>query len=359
MRDSVLETVGRWLAAGQPVVVATVADTKKSAPQPVGTKMAINAAGQVVGAVSGGCVEGAVVEQAEQILAGGPPRLLHYGIADEQAWDVGLPCGGEIAVWVEALAAGDLAAAFFGRMREDRRAVLITRLSAQPTRLLIGEDEAPRGTLGDPDLDRVATELGTRALWSELSELVELSGSGEPLLIEATAPKPRLIIVGAVDFAAQLASAARLCGWRPFVVDPRARFATPERFPDAERVIARWPQEAFVELGGISGSTAIAVLTHDPKLDDAALAAALASEAAYIGAMGSHRAQERRRARLQEAGFSDAELDRVSAPIGLDLGALSAGETALSIMAEIVALKHQREGGRLRHSRGRIHAVVR
>jgi xanthine dehydrogenase accessory factor len=166
------------------------------------------------------------------------------------------------------------------------------------------------------------------------------------------------VIVGAVDFAAQLAAVASLTGWRAFVIDPRARFATPERFPAAERVIAAWPQEGIAQLEPLDRSCAIAVLTHDPKLDDAALAAALASDAGYIGAMGSRRAQERRRERLLAAGFEPAELDRIAAPIGLDLGGVTASETALSIMGEIVAARHGRVGGRLLDATGRIHAPV-
>ncbi len=163
------------------------------------------------------------------------------------------------------------------------------------------------------------------------------------------------MIVGAVDFAAQLSAVARLAGWRPFVIDPRGRFATPRRFPAAERVLVAWPQEAFAELAPLDPATAIAILTHDPKLDDAALLAALASPAGYIGAMGSRRAQARRRERLLAAGVEERQLERIAAPIGLDLGALTAAETALSIMGEIVALRHGREGGRLVAAGGRIH----
>ena len=368
MRGSIPETVETWISEGRQVTLATVADAKRSAPQPIGTKMAVNSAGQVSGSVSGGCVEGAVVEAAEQIMAGAPAQLLRYGIADEEAWDVGLPCGGEIAVWVENYRPDGLQAEFFRAAREDRRAVLITCVPGEPadgmgprsdSRLLLLTDGDVRGTLGSPDLDAAACDLGRDALWSETSELIEVPGFHTQLFIEVVAPAPKLIIVGAVDIAAQLATTARLAGWCPYVVDPRARFATPERFPDAQRVIAAWPQEAFPQIGEIDRATAIAVLTHDPKLDDAALGMALASDAAYIGAMGSRRAQERRRARLQEAGFNDADLSRIAAPIGLDLGALSAGETALSIMSEIVALRHHRSGGRLVDAGGRIHAATR
>ncbi len=190
-------------------------------------------------------------------------------------------------------------------------------------------------------------------MWSERSELRDHEGAA--LFVDAIAPPPRLIIFGAVDFAAQLATLAKLAGWRPFVVDPRKRFATAERFPDAERVIAEWPDKAFEQLGGIDRATSIAVLTHDPKLDDAVLEIALRSDAKYIGAMGSRRAQEKRRERLLEAGMTDQDLEHLAAPIGLDIGALTAEETALSIMSEMIAVRHGREGGRLITVKGRIH----
>jgi xanthine dehydrogenase accessory factor len=193
----------------------------------------------------------------------------------------------------------------------------------------------------------VASEL----LWAERSEL---RGA---LFYDVTAPNPRLIIFGAVDVAASLCSLARAAGWRPFVVDPRARFATPARFPAAEEVVAGWPEEAFARLGGIDPATSIVVLTHDPKLDDAALKIALSSPAGFVGAMGSRRAQATRRERLVAAGFGEEELACLSAPLGLDLGAVSGEETALSILAEVVAARHGHEGGRLATSSGRIHEV--
>ena len=193
-------------------------------------------------------------------------------------------------------------------------------------------------------------------MWSERSELYE--HDGQTLFVDVVAPPPRLIIFGAVDFAAQLAAAAKLAGWRAFVVDPRKRFATADRFPEAERVIAAWPDKALDELGGIDRATSIAVLTHDPKLDDAVLKIALRSDAQYIGAMGSRRAQEKRRERLLAEGLTDEELGRLAAPIGLDIGALSAAETAISIMGEITAVRRGREGGRLKTVKGRIHDAV-
>ncbi|MDW5594703.1 XdhC family protein [Conexibacter stalactiti] len=354
----VLDTVARWSGRGDRVAWATVVGAKRSAPQPVGTKMAVNDRGEVAGAVSGGCVEGAVVEVAESILAGGAPRLLHYGIADAEAWDVGLPCGGEISVWAEDHGATPQQARFVELARGGARVALVTAIEgARPgAKLLVGVGGALGGTLGDEQLDAAALALAREALWSERCGLHEAAGA--TLFVDVAAPPPRLVIVGAVDFAAQLSAVARLAGWRPFVIDPRGRFATQQRFPAAERVLVAWPQEAFAELAPLDPATAIAILTHDPKLDDAALLAALASPAGYIGAMGSRRAQARRRERLRAAGVEERQLERIAAPIGLDLGALTAAETALSIMGEIVALRHDREGGRLVHAGGRIHDAV-
>jgi xanthine dehydrogenase accessory factor len=192
-------------------------------------------------------------------------------------------------------------------------------------------------------------------MWAERSEIREVEGA--TLFVDVTAPAPRLVIFGAVDYAAALTRLAKAAGWRPFVCDPRSQFATAERFPDAERVIAAWPEEAFAAAGGIDRATYIAVLTHDPKLDDSALTLALRSEAPYIGAMGSRRAQGRRRERLLAAGVEEELLDRIAAPIGLDLGAVTPEETALSIMAEVVAVRNGRSGGRLSQAEGRIHEV--
>jgi xanthine dehydrogenase accessory factor len=272
---------------------------------------------------------------------------------------VGLPCGGEISIWVERYAADGLQSTFSAYSATGVRAALVTAVAGAPrvgAKLLVTPDEGPSGTLGDPELDAAALELAREAMWTERAELVH---SGDAVLfIDISAPRPRLIIVGAVDFAAQLSEVARLADWRALVVDPRGRFATPERFPAAERVIVAWPEDAFAQLAPIDRGTAIAILTHDPKLDDAALSAALASEAGYIGAMGSRRAQAIRRERLIEAGLDESLLDRVSAPIGLDLGALTASETALSIMSEIIAVRRNHSGGRLIEAKGRIHDVV-
>jgi xanthine dehydrogenase accessory factor len=193
---------------------------------------------------------------------------------------------------------------------------------------------------------------------AEVLNWIETSELRGPSFADVDGPPPRVIMFGAVPVAAALCALSRAAGWRAFVVDPRSRFATPERFPDAERVIAAWPEEACAQLGGIDGSTSIAVLAHDPTLDDAALALALRSPARFIGAMGSRSTQDSRRQRLRLAGFTDAELERLAGPVGLDLGAVSAAETALSILGEMVAVSHGRAGGRLTRAPGPIHKAT-
>jgi xanthine dehydrogenase accessory factor len=239
----------------------------------------------------------------------------------------------------------------------DGRAALVSILDGGDTsaKLLVRSDGSTAGGLGDPELDSAALVAADELMWAELSERREIGPV--TLFVDVTAPAPRLVIFGAVDYSAALARLARAAGWRPFVCDPRSQFATNGRFPDAEAVIAAWPAEAFERIGAIDRATYIAVLTHDPKLDDAALEIALHSETPYVGAMGSRRAQAQRRERLLAAGIEEELLERIAAPIGLDLGAMSPEETALSIMAEVVAVRHGRSGGRLSTAAGRIHEV--
>jgi xanthine dehydrogenase accessory factor len=240
---------------------------------------------------------------------------------------------------------------------EDGRAALITVIEGpRPgAKLLVRPDGKTDGGLGDAQLDAAAVAAADELMWAERSELREVEGAS--LFVDVTAPAPRLVIFGAVDYAGALCRLARAAGWRPYVCDPRSQFATRERFPEAEDVIAAWPEEALARIGGIDRATYIAVLTHDPKLDDATLTVALRSDAAYVGAMGSRRAQAQRRERLLSAGIEEELLDRIAAPIGLDLGAVTPEETALSIMAEVVAVRNGREGGRLSQMSGRIHEV--
>jgi xanthine dehydrogenase accessory factor len=346
----VLPELELWEADDERVAMATVISVRRSAPRPPGAKMAVSERGEIAGSVSGGCVEGAVVEVAQRVLAGEAPQLLSFGIADSDAWEVGLPCGGEIDVWVQMHEPGGLEriARVGGRAAE----VTVIEGPGAGAKLLVEPDGRRSGSLGAPELDDDAARIADELLWTEESERRGV------LFFDVIAPPPRLILFGAVDVAAAVCRLARAAGWRPYVIDPRTAFATPARFPEAEEVIAAWPQEAFEALGGIDAATSIAVLTHDPKLDDAALTIALRSPARFVGAMGSRRAQAARRERLIDAGMTEEELGRLSAPLGLDLGGINREETALSILAEIVAVRHGHDGGRLSQAKGgRIHEV--
>jgi xanthine dehydrogenase accessory factor len=227
--------------------------------------------------------------------------------------------------------------------RSGGRGALVTAVSGSTAggRALVLADGSVEGAIGDPKLDRLAVSHGLELMWEERSE------RRGALFVDVLAPPPRLLIFGAVEYANHLSHLARVAGWRPYVIDPRAQFATPARFPDAVEVIAAWPDEALARLGGIDRATYLAVLTHDPKIDDQVLVAALGAEPAYIGAMGSRRAQAARRERLLAAGVAESELARISAPIGLDIGAVGSEEVAVSIMAELLAVRHGRPGGRL------------
>jgi xanthine dehydrogenase accessory factor len=264
--------------------------------------------------VSGGCVESDVAEQAQEVIAGGEPRLLTYGITDDQAWEIGLPCGGEIDVFVQ-------------RFEGEREGVgsLVTVL------------EGPR--------------IGQQwfAQLEGPSRVLELDG--ETVFAEVPEVPPRLVVVGATDTAEELCRSARALGWRTFVVDPRPGLVTRERLPSPDELAVAWPDELDV-----GADSAVVVLTHEERLDVPALRAALASEAFYVGAIGSRRTQEKRRERLLEAGLTEEQLERISGPAGLDLGADTPAETAVSILAEILAVRAGRSGGRLVERSGPIHA---
>jgi xanthine dehydrogenase accessory factor len=317
------EAVRQWRERGSKVALATVVATRRSAPRPLGSKLAVSEAGELAGSVSGGCVESDVAMHARDVLETGQPKLVSYGIPDEDAWEVGLPCGGEIDVFLERV-----------------------------------EDELP-----DPGTPQVVFTVveGNRAgrRWvsedGEVTQTQLLEREGERIFAEVLGPPPRLLVFGAVDLAEELCRAAKGLGWRTIVADARARFATPERIPSADELVVAWPEETL-ERFGPDDRTAVVVLTHEDRWDVPALAGALASEAFYVGALGSRRTQERRREQLLEVGVSEEQLERLCGPAGLDLGAATPAETALSILAEILAMRTGREGGRLRASSARIHA---
>jgi xanthine dehydrogenase accessory factor len=334
----ILPELDRWRARGDRIAVARVVATRRSAPRPVGSKLIVSETGELAGSVSGGCVESEVVEAAREVLAGGEPRLLTYGISDELAVSVGLPCGGEIDVWVDE-PDPQLLAELADVARTERRAVFFVDLEDGTQRLVLD---------GDND---VADEL----IRSGHSKVVELHG--RRLFADVFGPPARLFVYGAVDTADALCAAAKAIGWRTIVADARGRFATRERLPHADQILVAWPEEALAQVTP-DHTTAILVLTHDDKFDLPLLTGALATEAYYIGALGSRRNQERRRERLLEAGLGEAELERISGPAGLDIGAHTPAETAVSMLAEIMAVRAGRDGGRLKEAAGRIHAEV-
>ena len=337
MRE-ILSELDRWRARGDRVAMARVVATRRSAPRPVGSKLIVSQTGELAGSVSGGCVESEVVEAAREVLAGGEGRLITFGISDDMALSVGLPCGGEIDVWVDE-PDPELLSELADVARSERRAVVFVDLGDGSQRLVIDGD------------DDVADEL-IRAGHSKVVEL-----HGRQVFADVFGPPPRLFVYGAVDTADALCAAAKAIGWRAIVADARARFATRQRLPNADEVVVAWPEEALAQVAP-DHTTAIIVLTHDDKFDLPLLTGALATEAYYIGALGSRRNQERRRERLLEAGVDEADLERISGPAGLDIGAHTPAETALSMLAEIMAVRAGRDGGRLKESSGRIHAEV-
>jgi xanthine dehydrogenase accessory factor len=339
----------RWLARGERIALATVVATRRSAPRPVGAKLGVSEGGELAGSVSGGCVENEVYGLAREALAGGPPALATYGISDELGLSVGLPCGGEIDVFVDAYEP-ELIERLLGAAEREEPAVLYEVVSGEPlgAKMLAFESGEVAGDgLGEPPAS--VDDLLRRGR----SVLVE--EDGRAVFCDVFGRRPRLVVFGAVDTAEHLCRAAGALGWRTIVVDARAKLATRERIPSADELLVSWPEEALAKLRP-DHATAIVVLTHEDRFDVPALKGAIASEAYYVGALGSRRNQDRRRERLLADGLDEEALERISGPSGLDVGASTPAETAVSILAEILAVRAGREGGRLKGATGRIHA---
>lgn len=381
MRE-VVGDIERWRAAGHRVAVARVVGIEGSGPRDPGATMAVTETGEVAGSVSGGCVEGAVVTEALDALAGGGARRRTYGYSDDDAFAVGLTCGGTVHVLIDP----ELPAVYEPlrhALAAEEPVVLATVVDRQPppasegpadgqppqpalpalgAAVLVHQDGSADGSLGSPALDAVVRRDAAGALAAGLSATRHYGGAGEArqravtVFYETFAPPPQLVIFGAVDFTAALARMGKLLGYRVTVCDARAVFATAARFPMADEVVVDRPERHLARVGAALGPRdAVCVLTHDHKFDVPAIVAALGTEVGYLGAMGSRRTHADRVARLRAAGVADGGLARVMAPIGLDIGARTPEETAVSIIAEIIARRTGRQGPSLRDASGPIH----
>jgi xanthine dehydrogenase accessory factor len=362
VRD-ILGSLRAWYDTGRPVGLATVVGTSSSAPRQPGAAMAVSADGEVVGSVSGGCVEGAVYDLATEVLGGAGPMLQTYGYSDSDAFAVGLTCGGSVTVFVQAIDSGR-----FPQLGEVLSSVDAHAPVAFAT-VVSGGDPGARlavwpdrvsGTLGNEGLDAAVTDDARGMLEQGATGQRHYGPRGErrrdevTVFVEAFQPPPRMLVFGAIDFAAAVARIGKFLGYRVTVCDARAVFATARRFPDADEVVVEWPHR-YLARTPVDGRTVICVLTHDPKFDVPLLEVALRTPAGYIGAMGSRRTHDDRLARLREVGLTDAELARLRSPIGLDLGARTPEETAVAIAAEIIAGRWGGTGRPLGATEGAIH----
>jgi len=363
------------LLAGETVALATVVQSTGSTPRSSGASLLLRADGAVVGAVSGGCVEADLLEAATAVLASGQPQRRHYAAVDsDDPFSIGLTCGGSLDVVIEAIAPGgnnaEVLTAMAAAMAVNRPALLASRLDGRGGLRLL-EPQGATGSLGDHQLNGLADAVwsrlgsgqqqGTPAApagspdWPSHAWIEPSSAStNEQLVLRLHRPRPQFWIIGAIDSSAALAQLARHLGYRVTVIDARAPFATPRRFPMADAVVCAWP-DTWMASQTIADDTVIAVLTHDPKFDIPALGLALRSPAAYVGAMGSRRTHADRLTRLRQAGLTETEIGRLRAPIGLDLGGRSAEEMALAILAEVVMLRHGGSGLPLCAGQGPIH----
>ncbi|MFG3318252.1 XdhC family protein [Streptomyces sp. NPDC048171] len=365
----IADELNRWVEQGRDFAVATVVAVGGSAPRQPGAALAVDADGTAIGSVSGGCVEGAVYELCRQSLEDGETILERFGYSDEDAFAVGLTCGGVIDILVTPVRAADparpvLAAALAASARGEAAAV--ARVVSGPAELmgralLVHPDGSRAGGFGaHPELDRtVAAEAGAfldagRTGTLEIGEQGSRCGAPLTLLIESSVPAPRMIVFGAIDFASALVRAGKFLGYHVTVCDARPVFATRLRFPDADEIVVEWPHE-YLRRTEVDARTVLCVLTHDAKFDIPLIKLALRLPVAYIGAMGSRRTHLDRNARLREVGVSDLELTRLRSPIGLDLGARTPEETALSIAAEIVATRRGGTGASLTGAHTPIH----
>ena len=330
----ILESAIKWADEGRKVAIATVVSTWGAASRQTGSQLIVDSDGSFEGSVSGGCVEPAVITEAFDVIKSGIPRMLSFGVSNEQAWDVGLICGGRIDIYIQSL---DVIRSILEKIIELKKAqvpaCIITDLAT---------GEALSLDLGDPDWkEKVSPELKGIVFETVKKGACAVCDAGDKrYYIHGIYPSTRLVIIGAVDIAQVLAKMAILSNYSVVIIDPRGAFATKERFPDIELMV-EWPDEAFAGMN-IHWRTAIVALTHDPKIDDVALREALRSKAFYIGALGSKKSHSERLKRLRTEGFSEEDMARIHGPVGLDIGAKTHAEIAVAIMAEII--KRHRKG---------------
>ena len=370
MRD-ILNTITKWWADDETFGLATVVRTFRSAPRDPGAALAVAAGGEVIGSVSGGCVEGAVYELSTEVTASGQPVLQTYGVSDDDAFAVGLTCGGILDIFVEPVSKqtfpelGDIAAAV-----ERGEPVAVATVISGPgkigaRRVIWGDaSRASTGGLGAGERLDAAVDDDVRGMLAQgltgirrYGEHGERRGDELSVFVNSFAPPPRMLVFGAIDFAAAVARVGKFLGYHVTVCDARPVFATKSRFPDADEVVVDWPHRFLAGIE-VDTRTVICVLTHDPKFDVPVLEVALRTPAAYIGAMGSRRTHEDRLERLRAVGMTEAELGRLRSPIGLDLGARTPEETAVSIAAELIQLRWGGTGRALTATEGRIHHEI-
>ncbi|MBX9982950.1 MAG: XdhC family protein [Mycobacterium gordonae] len=369
MRDVLADLMSIW-RAGQTAGLATVVRTMRSAPRQPGAAMVVAPDGSVSGSVSGGCVEGAVYELATEVAGAGVPRLERYGISDDDAFAVGLTCGGIIDIFVEAVSQAtfpelDAVAQALEAHRPVAVATVIAHTEAPWVgRRIVITPEDTAGSLGSDRADAAVTDDVRGLLALGRTGILEYGpdgqrrGEGMQVFVSCFAPRPRMLVFGAIDFAAAVARQGTFLGYRVTVCDARQVFTTATRFPTADEVVVDWPHRylaAQAQAGSLDRRTVICVLTHDPKFDVPVLEIALRLDVGYVGAMGSRRTHDDRMRRLRAVGLTDAELARLSSPIGLDLGARTPEETAVSIAADIIARRWGGGGRPLAEIAGRIH----
>jgi xanthine dehydrogenase accessory factor len=367
VRDVARELRG-WIETGQRFGLATVVEVSGSSPRPPGTAMGVGTDGEAVGSVSGGCVEGALYELAGQVLGSGAAVVETYGISDETAFSVGLTCGGVLDVLVQPVGPveAQVLAGVLDRVLAEEPVALATVVAgpAPLGALLAVRPDGVTGTLGSDGLDAAVTDDVRGMLAQGQTGTRHYGAHGErrvddvAVFVQAFTPPPRMLVFGATDFAGAVARAGVFLGYRVTVCDARPVFATARRFPEAHEVVCEWPHRylsRLVDEDGVDARTVICVLTHDPKFDVPLLEVALRSPAAYIGAMGSRRTHDDRTAKLRATGVESAALSRLHSPIGLDLGARTPEETAVSIAAEIVRDRWGGSGRPLAETSGDIH----